>query len=117
MENDPHNVSGRLYLHMVRLLDRLDNDGSITMRERVQAMLGLGHLLRDFAALRKESGDQDAGTAARKYESAFNDARGRANHTRRVPDEPADEPDPLDPDSWIYSDEQRTEGEHDAGGD
>lgn len=126
-DTDPHNVAGRLYLHMVRLLDRLDNDVSITMRERVQAMLGIGHLLRDFAALRKEKGDDDAGSAARKYEEAFDAARRRTqragqagNYTVESPraDAGGDRGDPLDPDTWIYGDEpERTARGDDAGGD
>ena len=101
MDNDPHNVAGRLYMHMVRLLDRLDMDQGLTVRERVQAMLGVGHLLRDFAALRKETGNAEAGAAARKYGDSFkaqNGTRrgeGDSGHDNSPPDDDAESIDRL----------------------
>lgn len=73
-----------------RIEDALADVTPITTRERIAALVAVGRLLTVFAALRREAGERDAaaGSAVRKYASAFNKApdaaRGRKAAGRRA---------------------------------
>lgn len=106
-ELDPHNVNGRTYMQLVRLLDQLEENPSITIRERVAALTVIGRMQLVFASLRKQRDEPEAGSAARDYAAAFDAARRRQADSRNgtpatrntttswdFPDSPDDDLDP-----------------------
>lgn len=80
MNLDPKNINSRLYNQVSALLDQLENDGDITMRERIAALMAIGRIQTIFLALRLKDKPDDptAGSTVRKYSSAF-----QAHDTRR----------------------------------
>lgn len=99
---DPLQIHARLYKQVSMLLDDLetmdDNDDedsvSITIRERIAALVAIGRLSQIFLALRKGSIDATgtAGSRVRKYATAFapNAAGGGTADTRGGEPEPDD---------------------------
>lgn len=83
---DTLNVNGRLYKQISDLLHQLESDPNITVRERIAALVAVGRVQTIFVGLRKENKDDpDAGSAVRKYASAFSkNATGRGKKTARA---------------------------------
>jgi hypothetical protein len=82
---DPHKINERLMRQVSLLLEQLENkDKNVTLRERFQALMAIARIQYVFVNLRKEKYDEPAaGTAVRKYQSAFkNDAGGRKKGRR-----------------------------------
>ena len=90
---DPLDVNGRLYKQVARLLDQLEaEDGTITMPQRINALIAVGRIQTIFAGLRSKAQDEpNAGSAVRKYATAFasktDGARGRKKPARSAPAE------------------------------
>jgi hypothetical protein len=80
---DPLDINTRLYHHISKLLDELDKRDAgetITLRERLAAIIAIGRLQVMFMGLRKENKDNvSTGSTVRKYTAAFkaNDAGRR----------------------------------------
>jgi hypothetical protein len=68
------------------LLDQLENNKNVTLRERFQALMAIARIQYVFVNLRREKFDEPAaGAAVRKYQTAFkNDAGGRKKGRRPV---------------------------------
>ena len=91
---DPLSINVRLYNQISEILHHLENDGHVTLKERVAALIAIGRIQIMFMGLRKEKmADATTGSSVRKYAKAFkaHDARGRKALTGRQPPEP--EPD------------------------
>lgn len=75
--SDPHNVRGRLYDQVAKVLDELERkpkrgEEPIGLKERVSALTAIGRLEVIFVGLRKEdTGGRASGSAVRKYANAF----------------------------------------------
>lgn len=82
MNLDPDNVNARLYNQVSELLKQLETKTTVTLRERVTALVAIARIQTIFLTLRQK-GDKDdadtAGSSVRKYTSAFqaHDARRR----------------------------------------
>jgi parvulin-like peptidyl-prolyl isomerase len=82
---DPHQINERLARQVAKLLEQLEEGEHITLRERFQSLMAIARIQYVFVTLRKEKFDEpSAGTAVRKYQTAFakNDARGRKKIAR-----------------------------------
>jgi hypothetical protein len=81
---DPHKINERLMRQVSALLDQLENNKNVTLRERFQALMAIARIQYVFVNLRKEKYDEPAaGAAVRKYQTAFkNDAGGRKKGRR-----------------------------------
>lgn len=72
--NDPLDINARLYKQIGKLLDdmeRADRDELMTMPQRVSALIAVGRIQKMFQDLRKGDLTYGAGSAVRKYASAF----------------------------------------------
>lgn len=71
---DPLKVKMRLYIQVAELLHALEtgqgDDGPVTMRERIAALTAIGRLQAALIDKAKDD-DENAGSAIRKYASAF----------------------------------------------
>lgn len=99
---DPHKINERLARQVSVLLDQLESSKNVTLRERFQALAAIARIQYVFVNLRREKFDEPvAGTAVRKYQTAFkNDAGGRKKGKRPTlaavrPSGPDPEPDWL----------------------
>ena len=96
---DPLDINQRLYKQIGVLLDDLETGSiEITVPQRIGALIAIGRILVMFKGLRKENDAFGAGSAVRKYATAF-----AANAARRGAASPgaADDPDTgLDPDDF-----------------
>lgn len=93
---DPLNVNERLYRQVAALLDQLEKERDLGLRERIAALVAVGRIQTIFVALRKEGAHDGpaAGSAVRKYASAFaSHAGGRRKKGAGRP-----QPDTLDDD-------------------
>lgn len=109
IENDPLNVTPRMYQQVARLLEQLeeqdvvidkDTDG-VTVPQRISALIAAGRIMKMMQDLRKGSLDVGAGSAIDKYAAAFQTpdaASGREPRARPRPAIEFDEPEPDDPD-------------------
>lgn len=98
---DPLNVNERLYKQLSDLLDALDEDESITTRERIAAMTAIARIQIAFMSLRKEGGhDPAAGSAVRKYASAFSKGASNRGKKRAGSADAEPEPDPFAADDF-----------------
>jgi len=99
---DPENVNKRLYYQVSKLLKQLEDKDSystVTMRERIAALIAVGRIQQLFIAMRKASGDVGSGATVKKYATAFSDAAGRGKPNARRDakrDIAAAEPEPGD---------------------
>jgi hypothetical protein len=79
---DPLNVNARLYAQLGKMLDQLEEeDSTITLRERIAALIAVGRLQVIFKGLRSEDrGAYNVGTTVNRYSNVFakNASRGRA---------------------------------------
>ena len=74
---DPLDVNGRLYHQIAYLLDQMEGDPTISLGDRIKALIAVGRIQTIFVGLRKENrSDPDAGSAVRKYAGAFKNAAG-----------------------------------------
>jgi len=85
---DSLNINQRLYKQLGRMLDQLEaEDCTITVRERIAALVAIGRIQVIFMGLRKEDADEPSarGSTVTKYARTFktNAARGRAKSARR----------------------------------
>lgn len=83
VENDPLNLTPRMYAQVGKLLDQLEaqdvlEDG-VTVPQRIAALIATGRIMKMMQDLRKGSLDVGAGTSIDKYTAAFQttDAIGR----------------------------------------
>lgn len=99
-KKDPLNVNQRLYHQLSELLTALDEDRSITTRERIAALTAIARIQVAFMALRKEAiSDPDSGSAVRKYAGAFaKNASGRGK--KRTGAAAGPEPDAFESADW-----------------
>ena len=77
---DPLGINVRLYNQISEVLHQLENDGHVTLKERIAALIAIGRIQVIFMGLRKEKyDDASTGSSVRKYAKAFktHDARGR----------------------------------------
>ena len=76
---DPEQVNIRLYKQVSALLKQLEDKKTITLRERIAALMAIGRLQQLFANMRKGefSDPSRSGATVRKYQSAFSHAAGR----------------------------------------
>jgi hypothetical protein len=104
---DPQNVNGRLYRQLDALLTALEKTPNIGIRDRIAALVAIGRIQTLMIGLRKEGMDgPGAGSAVRKYASAFSPHAAR----RRAPDRgPAGLATPDDDDDYG---EDTTDTEH-----
>ena len=83
---DPLSVNERLYRQISELLKQLETKGEkVTIRERYMALASIARIQYIFVSLRKEKvSDVDAGSAVRKYATAFkpHDVGGRKKIAR-----------------------------------
>jgi hypothetical protein len=101
---DPHNINQRLMRQVARLLDQLEEGEHVTIKDRFQALMAIARIQYVFVNLRKEKLDEPAaGTAVRKYQTAFkNDAGGRKKGRRLAAVQPGGaEPTP----DWLNDDD------------
>jgi hypothetical protein len=92
---DPLDIDGRAYAQLGKCLDIMEAEEAIPFKERVAA-LSLILRLRDLQNRRDNNAD-GAGSAVRKYSSAFakaNAAGGRKARTGRTDPVPADDDEP-----------------------
>jgi hypothetical protein len=74
---DPLDINGRLYRQIGELLDQMEGDPTISLGDRIKALIAVGRIQTIFVGLRKENrSDPDAGSAVRKYAGAFKNAAG-----------------------------------------
>ena len=77
---DPKNINARLYNQVSHLLDQLETGDTVTLKERIAALVAIGRIQTIFLNLRLK-GDKDEpaeGSSIRKYTTAF-----QAHDTRR----------------------------------
>lgn len=91
-ELDPLQVNNRLYRQLSVLLTQLEegDEDTVSMRERIMALATIARIQAVFVGLRKEHQDDgSAGSAVRKYASAFQAKNGiRGGETVPGPAEP-----------------------------
>lgn len=78
---DPQNIGPRLYKQVGVLLDQLETGTGVTLKERYMALAAIARIQAIFQAIRLKDSRSDeptAGSAVRKYASAF-----EAHDTRR----------------------------------
>lgn len=80
--SDPHNVNGRLYNQIAKLLDDLeqrDANEKVTIKERIAALIAVARIQTIFMTLRREHADASGttGSTVRKYAGAFKADAGR----------------------------------------
>lgn len=77
IKRDPLQVKARLYTQIGELLHQLEGatDEPITVRERIAALVAIGRL-QDLLIEKGKDEDDVAGSAVRKYESAFRKTNG-----------------------------------------
>jgi hypothetical protein len=97
---DPKNINSRIYAQLDKLLSKLEGSEHVTIKELTAALLVATRIQYVFVGIRKEkSGDDDAGSAVRRYSGAFknkNDAGGGKKGRGRA--QPAAKP---EPDDWF----------------
>jgi hypothetical protein len=101
---DPHKINERLARQVAALLDQLEQGEHVTLRERFSALMAIARIQYVFVSLRKEKFDEPAaGTAVRKYQTAFktNDARGRKKIARSAAVAQLNQPEP----DWLNDDD------------
>lgn len=105
VENDPLDVTPRMYQQVAKLLDQLEAqdvlDDGVTVPQRIQALIATGRIMKMMQDLRKGSLDVGAGTAIDKYSAAFQtpDATGGRSYQPRRPNViELDRAEPGDPD-------------------
>jgi len=79
---DPKNIGARLYAQVAVLLDQLETSDGVTIKERYMALASIARIQMIFQAIRlkdAKTDDPTAGSAVRKYSTAFaaHDARRR----------------------------------------
>jgi hypothetical protein len=93
--SDPLGINARLYKQLGRLLDEMEKwDDTLTIPQRINALIAVGRIQVMFMGLRKESNDSGReGRSVRKYAAAFKNAarRGAPNAGRSGPG-PDDDP-------------------------
>jgi hypothetical protein len=90
---DPLDVNSRLYRQISSLLDELERNEDLTVRDKIAALVAIGRIQTIFMGLRKENrSSANAGSAVRKYASAFTDAASK--RAKRGRSAPAVEPEP-----------------------
>ena len=91
---DPQNINARLYNQVSELLTQLETGKSITLKERVAALVAIGRIQTIFLALRikGEKDESNVGSSVRKYATAFqtHDARRRKAVAGPTADDDAD---------------------------
>lgn len=75
IENDPLNVTARMYQQVDKLIGQLEaldvlEDG-VTVPQRIAALIATGRIMKMMQDLRKGSLDVGAGSAIDKYTAAF----------------------------------------------
>lgn len=109
VENDPLNVTPRLYQQVGRLLEQLEEQDividkdtqGVTIPQRISALIAAGRIMKMMQDLRKGSLDVGAGSAIDKYAAAFTSPDATGGREPRARSRPAiefDEPEPGDPD-------------------
>jgi len=89
---DPKNLSSRLYNQVDTLLDQLETGEDVSIKERYMALVAIARIQVIFQAIRLKEAKVDdgtAGSAVRKYSTAFqaHDARRRKTGTGRDTDD------------------------------
>lgn len=85
---DPKNINSRLYNQVSELLSQLEKKtDTVTLKERIAALVAIGRIQTIFLTLRLKGGKDDepaAGSSVRKYANAFqaHDARRRKADAR-----------------------------------
>lgn len=89
---DPLKLKLRLYIQVAELLHALEtgqgDDGPVTMRERIAALTAIGRLQAALIDKAKDD-DENAGSAIRKYASAF--TKNGAGRRKKTAGPPRDE--------------------------
>jgi hypothetical protein len=102
---DPLNINSRLYRQVATLLDQLEDNEHVTLKERFQALMAIARIQYVFVNLRKEkvADDGTAGSSVRKYASAFkaNDPRRGKKAARSTLTAVKSEPEPEPDDNWF----------------
>ena len=75
-EKDPHLVLQNCYLQMVKCCDQLTTDLNMAVKDRVSIINQILHAYERYKGLEKVDGAVTAGSAARKFESAFQATNG-----------------------------------------
>lgn len=90
---DALNINSRLYKQLGRLLDELEKwDETLTIPQRINALIAIGRIQVMFVGLRKEKNDPGReGSSVRKYARAFQNAAHK-----RTPDAGPTGPGPDD---------------------
>jgi len=72
---DPESINSRLYRQLSVLLEDMEregSDGEYSVRDRITVLVAIARIQTLFMGLRKEKGgDENVGSAVRKYASAF----------------------------------------------
>jgi len=102
---DPKNLSSRLYNQVAILLEQLEGGEDVSIKERYMALVAIARIQVIFQAIRLKEAKVDdgtAGSAVRKYSTAFatNDARRRKARTGTDTDD-------ADLEALIDDDEER----------
>lgn len=86
IRRDPLQVKARLYTQIGELLHQLEGatDEPITVRERIAALVAIGRL-QDLLIEKGKDEDENAGSAIRKYQSAFKNGSGGRKKVARSP--------------------------------
>lgn len=106
---DPLKINERVYRQMDKLLTQLEQNEHVTLKERFAALMAIARIQYVFVNLRKEriGENVDAGSAVRKYSSAFraaNDA-GRRKKASRAAGAGGRAPDTSEPDNILGLDD------------
>ncbi|HEX3524241.1 MAG TPA: hypothetical protein VHT52_19395 [Stellaceae bacterium] len=73
-ETDPLNINQRLYKQLGKLLDDMekgDENETMTMPQRISALIAIGRVQKMFVDLRKGEFDVGRGSAIDRYATAF----------------------------------------------
>ena len=98
---DPLSVNVRLYNQASELLHQLETSPHVTLRERYMALVAVGRIQVIFMGLRKEKlDDSNAGSAVRKYATAFKAHGDGGRKAIAGPAAPEPEPDIGLDDIW-----------------
>jgi hypothetical protein len=100
MNLDPESIDARLYKQVSKLLEQLETSSTVSLRERIQALVAIARIQTIFMTLRQKGNKDDptvAGSSVRKYESAFqaHDARRRKAIARAAAEADDDDGDDL----------------------